>query len=191
LPTNRINYSTLAAVFPVFETIKGAFPQTEANGCLDVRIESEFHIYDDETSKRCLIQDNPEGVKHFTVKNDTEQPVCFLAIDKCLLMDSDPIQRCDCAVFDTQTFCFVEIKTVSSVSQRKNLRRKAKNQLKEAIAFFRQNVSFDEMRIEAYIALSTKSESRPMNRASLLEEIEEFDEIGVRLYHDNVKHFTP
>ena len=51
-------------------------------------------------------------------------------------------------------------------------------------------MTFDPVQIEAYVSLLTDLETRPLNRASLLEETEEFDEIGVTLFHDNRKYFT-
>lgn len=75
------------------------------------------------------------------------------------------------------------------MTQRKKLRREAKNQLKATVAFFRENATFTATQIEAYVSLLTDSQTRPLNRASLLEEIEEFDEIGVIIYHDNRKKF--
>lgn len=189
--TSRTNYSPLAVAYPVLDTIKDAFPQTGVKGCLQTLTDSEFHIHDHETEKRCYIQVDLEGVKHFTVRNTDSRSVHFLAIDKCLLMDDERRQRCDCAVFDNQTFCFIEIKTTSSMTQRKKLRREAKNQLKAAIAFFRNKVAFDSTQIEAYVCLLTDLETRPLNRASLVEETEEFDEIGVTLFHDNRKQFGP
>ena len=175
----------------MLDSIKAAFPRTEVKACLQTLTDSEFHIYDHETEKRCYVQVNLEGIKHFTVKNADKRSVHFLAIDKCLLMDDERTQRCDCAVFDDQTFCFIEIKTTSSMTQRKKLRREAKNQLKAAINFFRNKVAFDSIQIEAYVSLLTDLETRPLNRASLLEETEEFYEIDVTLFHDNIKQFGP
>jgi hypothetical protein len=173
----------------VINTIKLAFPQTEINGCLQTLTDAKFHIYDHETEKRCYVHTETEGIKHFTVENMDGRPVHFLAIDKCMLADDKLTQRCDCAIFDEQTFCFIEIKTTSSMTQRKKLRREAKNQLKAVIAYFRENNAFVPHSIEAYVSLLTDSQTRPLNRASLVEETEEFDEIGVTLFHDNRKRF--
>lgn len=73
----------------MLDAIKAAFPQTEVKVCLQTLTDSKFHIYDHETEKRCYIQVDPEGIKHFTVKNTDGRPVHFLAIDKCLLMDDE------------------------------------------------------------------------------------------------------
>ncbi|GAB4038503.1 hypothetical protein [Spirosoma jeollabukense] len=173
----------------MLDVLKFAFPQTETNNCIQTLTDVEFHIYDHETEKRCYIQNDPNGVKHFTVENGEGLSIHFLAVDKCLLMDEELTKRCDCAVFTEQTFCFIEIKTTSSMTQRKKLRRDAKNQLKAAISYFRDKMAFTSTQIEAYVCLLTDLETRPLNRASLIEETEEFAEIGVTLFHDNRKRF--
>lgn len=137
-------------MYSVINAIKEAFPQTETNNCLQTLTDTKFHIYDHETKKRCYVQNDPNGVKHFTVENADGRSIHFLAVDKCLLTDAELTQRCDCAVFDEQTFCFVEIKTTSSMTQRKKLRRDAKDQLKAAIAYFRNNVDYAAVQVEAY-----------------------------------------
>lgn len=200
LPTNRTNYLHLAVVLPVLNRIKTAFPKTEANTCLQTLADSEFYIYDHETEGKCYTHKDVVGIIHFTVENSSTNPVYFLAIDKCLLADNDRTKRCDCAVFDDQTFCFIEIKTTSSMTQRKKLRREAKNQLKIAISLFREHNVFTTEYLEAYVCLLTETKgedseldgirTRPLNRASLLEEAEEFDEIGVTLFHSNFKRFA-
>jgi hypothetical protein len=86
----------------------------------------EFCIYDS-NEKRCEIQIDPDGVKHFTIENPTGREIHFLAIDKCLFSDSDLVLRCDCAVFDIKTFCFVEIKVVDHAAKRSESYRKAKS----------------------------------------------------------------
>ncbi|QKZ13359.1 hypothetical protein [Spirosoma sp. KUDC1026] len=175
----------------MFDELQTAFPQIETGNCLQTLSIDEFHIYDHEVDKRCYIQYDPEGIKHFTVRNPTKREIHFLAIDKCLFSDGDSIQRCDCAVLDEQVFCFIEIKTTSSMSQRKMLRKKAKDQLKAVIHHFSQLIDFSDKQIEAYVCLLSEAEfsSRPLNRASLVEETEEFSELGVRLFHDNIKIF--
>ena len=190
-PTNKTNYAPLDVAYPVFDAIKNAFPQVEINDCLQTLTDAAFYIYDHETAKRCYVHNDPERVAHFTVIHENKRPVHFLAIDKCLLIDSDENPRCDCAIFDEETFCFIEIKTTSSGNERRRakFRRKAINQLKATIAFFRSHVAFDSTPIEAYITLLAESEGRPRNRTNLTAEIEEFDEIGVLLFYDDRRTF--
>jgi hypothetical protein len=188
---NKTNYTPLNVTYPVLDAIKIAFPQAEINDCLQTPPGATFHIYDHETAKRCYVHNDSEGIKHFTIINGDNRLIHFLAIDKCLLIDSDENPRCDCAVFDEQTFCFIEIKTTSSENERRRtkFRRKAINQLKATIAFFQGHVAFDSTQIEAYVTLLAESEGRPRNRTNLAAEIEEFDEIGVTLFYDNRKIF--
>lgn len=186
----------------MFSAINAAFPPTETNNCLQTITDSEFHIYDHETGRRCYLQHDPDGVKHFTVKNTVGYPVHFLAIDKCLLTDSELTQRCDCAVFDEQMFCFIEIKTTSSDNDRRiaKCRKKATDQLQATISYFRDKIGFETVQVEAYITLVTESSlegdqipeprSKPRVRANLTAKITEFDEMGVSLFYSNEKHFT-
>lgn len=197
---SKTNYSPLVVVYLVLDALKLAFPQAEIKECLQTTTDGEFYIYDHETEKRCYVHTDPDHVIHFTVKNKDEKTISFLAIDKCLLMDDDLTQRCDCAVFDEETFCLIEIKVTSSMTQRKKLRVKAKNQLKASADFFQSHMAFATKQIEAYVCLLTEvndsqsepdtSRTRPLNRASLVEETEEFNELGVSLFHDNRKEFT-
>lgn len=189
-------------MYSVINAIKEAFPQTETNNCLQTLTDTKFHIYDHETKKRCYVQNDPNGVKHFTVENADGRSIHFLAVDKCLLTDAELTQRCDCAVFDEQTFCFVEIKTTSSDNDRRKAkcRKKAFDQLKSTIVYFKEKINFDTTKIEAYITLITGNildedevielQPKPRVRANLIEKAAEFDEIGVALFFDKIKCFA-
>jgi hypothetical protein len=72
----------------VKQLIEKAFPQIIQNTCLEILTDTKFSIYDSE-SGRCFIQKENEGIIHFTVKNPKQKEVGFLAIDKCIFMDSD------------------------------------------------------------------------------------------------------
>ncbi len=74
---------------------------------------------------------------HFTVTNPLQKEVHFLAIDKCVLTDSDKT-HCDCAIFDNSQFLFVEISD-SKKLHRNAKRKKAKAQLSQTITHFREN----------------------------------------------------
>ena len=134
------------------------------------------------------------------------EAVHFLAIDKCLFMDDVQTQRCDCAVFDDLTFCFVEIKTTSSENDRRiaKCRKKASDQLLATILHFKNEMNLDGCQLEAYVTLVTESSTlarnideleeellpKPRARANLIEMVVKFDEIGVALYYDNKKRFA-
>ncbi|WP_421830769.1 hypothetical protein [Larkinella sp.] len=170
------------------EQIEQVFPQTVLNGCLETILDQEFGIYDSET-KRCYRQTNPDGIIHFIVENPAVKPIHFLAIDKCLFDDSDPIERCDFAVFDARTFVFVEIKETSKAGQRATYNQKAKSQLKSTILHFKNVLTFTVRHLEAYACVG-KTESRPARKASDLNDEFEFARLGATLYHGNRKRFT-
>ncbi|MGA0560747.1 hypothetical protein ACO2Q8_29040 [Larkinella sp. VNQ87] len=170
------------------EQLEQVIPKVSTNGCLEAISDLEFGIYDSET-KRSYRQTDPNGIIHFTVENPNRKEIHFLAIDKCLFDDSEPIERCDFAVFDNRTFAFVEIKETDSSIQRSAHNRKAKSQLKATIEFFQNSISFTVKHLEAYVCVGT-TESRPARRASDLNEILEFEQLGVALYHGNRKRFT-
>ena len=168
--------------------IKNAYPQIIQNSCLDILTDVEFSIYDSEIG-RCFIQKEEDSVIHFTVKNPNQKEIGFLAIDKCIFMDSDKIKRCDCAVFDNKTFCFIEIK---ETNQRKSENsRKAKEQLLITINEFKNKIDFSDKRLEAYVVvgLDFKKVSPASKSQDLLSTLK-FERLGVTLFHDgNEKKF--
>ncbi|AKD55928.1 hypothetical protein SD10_14485 [Spirosoma radiotolerans] len=125
----------------MIDTIRQTFPKIQENNCLQTLTDSEFCIYDTDKG-RCTIQSDLGGIKHFTIENPTQRNLHFLAIDKCLFLDSDGTQRCDCAVFDSKTFCFIEIKEVDHAARRAEQLRKAKEQLKTTILYFQEQLEF-------------------------------------------------
>ena len=173
----------------MLDRIKMAFPQTQENNCLQTLTDLEFHVFDTDV-KRCIVQTDPTGKHHFTVENPTEREIHFLAIDKCLFMDNiKGLKRCDFAVFDTKTFCFVEIKETGAAGQRSALTRDAKPQLKETIRLFREKLTFTTRFIEAHLCVGDRS-SRPARLTTDLSEQVEFAQLGAKLYRGNSKRFA-
>ncbi|GAB2543254.1 hypothetical protein [Spirosoma aerophilum] len=168
--------------------IQEAFPHIQAGTCLQTLTDTEFCIYDT-AQKRCEIQTDIDGLKHFTVENPTNRDIHFLAIDKCIFFDKDGIQRCDCAVFDSKTFCFIEIKEIDSAAKRSEHYRKAKDQLKTTIQHFQGQMEFTTKRIEAYACVG-RTIARPAKPAADLNDRLEFEELGAALYHGNIKRFA-
>ena len=171
----------------MLDAIQKSFPQTFANACLQTLTEVELHIYDTD-EKRCEIQTEPEGIVHFTVENPAAQDIHFLAIDKCLLFDNDEIQRCDCAIFNHKVFCFVEIKEVDHAARRADQNRKAKEQLKNTIRLFKEQLTFTTRHLEAYACVG-RTTPRPARLASDLNDRLEFEDLGATFYHGNIKRF--
>lgn len=168
--------------------IEKAYPQIVQNLCLEILSDSEFSIYDSEMG-RCFIQKEENGIIHFTVKNPQQKEIGFLAIDKCIFMDNDKIKRCDCAVFDNKTFCFIEIK---ETNQRKSENsRKAREQLLTTIKEFKDKIDFSDKRLEAYVVVGLDFKKiYPAAKSQDLLSTLQFERLGVTLFHDgNEKKF--
>lgn len=169
--------------------IKASFPVILTNDCLEISNLSQFGIYDCPISRKCKIQDNPSGLVQFTVFNPKQKKISFLKIDKCIFSDSSVLQRCDFAVFDSKTFCFVELKNSKKINKSQENRRKAKDQLINTIAHFKSKFEFSTKRIEAYVCLGV-TPPRPSEKAIDLATSAEFAEISVTLYFGNEKKFN-
>ena len=168
--------------------IEKAYPQTAQNSCLEILTGLEFSIYDSEIG-RCFIQKEEDEIIHFTIKNPNQKEIGFLAIDKCIFMDNDKIKRCDCAVFDNKTFCFIEIK---ETNQRKSEnRRKAKEQLLTTINEFKDKIDFSDKRLEAYVVVGLDFKKiSPASKSQDLLSTLKFERLGVTLFQDgNEKKF--
>jgi hypothetical protein len=169
--------------------IEKAYPQVIQNSCLEMLTDSEFSIYDSEMG-RCFIQKEEDEIVHFTVKNPKQKEIGFLAIDKCIFMDNDKIKRCDCAVFDNKTLCFIEIK--ETTHQRKSeYSRKAKEQLLATIVEFSSKIDFSGKRLEAYVVVGLDFKRiYPASKSQDLLSTLQFERLGVTLFHDgNEKKF--
>ena len=104
-------------------------------------------------------------------------------------MDYDNIERCDFAVFDNKTFCFIEIK--ETARRKSENSKKARSQLLRTIQEFIKLIDFGSIRLEAYVVVGLDfSEVKPASKAQDLATTLEFMEFGVTLFHDgNEKKF--
>lgn len=122
----------------------------------------------------------------FTVYNESETQITFLAIDKGIFTDSSVFRfkRCDFALFDQRRFCFIECK--DSVSkQRSKERNSAFEQLKETIQHFKQAINFDSYQLEAQVSLKAKKVF-PRQQCTRTDKVKEFeDELNVALFENN------
>lgn len=172
----------------MIDVIKATYPQTDTNGCLQTLTDKLFFVFDTE-QKRCIVHADTSSKKHFTVENPTGRNIHFLAIDKCLFSDEVRLKRCDFAVFDGKTFCFVEVKETAKDGQRSEYNREAKAQLKATILHFQEQLEFTTKRIEAYICVGDQS-PRPARRTNDISERFDFELLGVELYRGNIKRFA-
>ncbi len=171
------------------QSIENAFPQVATGRCLEVESAPGFELFDSAIPpQRCFIRRHHEQERHFLVRNPSQKPIHFLAIDKCMLND-DAETHCDCALFDEHTFCFIEIKDAGKGTRAKH-RHKAYQQLKSTILLFRNRAVFqDDATIEAIISFASKS-SYPVRTSSSNDAALMFEmECNARLLEGNEKIF--
>jgi hypothetical protein len=171
------------------QSIESAFPHVVTGRCLETESALGFELFDNPVPpQRCFIRRNHEQESHFLVRNPSQKPIHFLAIDKCMLND-DAETHCDCALFDEQTFCFIEMKDAGKRT-RKEHRRKAYQQLKATILLFRnREVLLDTTTIEAIISFASK-DSYPVRTSSSNDAALMFEmECNAKLMEGNEKIF--
>ena len=170
------------------DSIISSFSSCKQYDCIHTESSTTFKVADHE-DKCCYISKDSEltSLSYCTVINPTAKPIHFLAIDKCLLKESDD-KKCDCAIFDEKVFCFVEVKvTKRKKSVRKN---EAFEQLKTTITHFKEKLNFDSHKIEAWICFGShtgipKSSSTKMAKAKEL-----YDSCNAYLYEGNQIEFN-
>ncbi|MCY7352888.1 MAG: hypothetical protein LH606_19890 [Cytophagaceae bacterium] len=165
--------------------IEEAFPV--AFPCLETHNDTCFGVIDPLGNKKCFVSTSPDETAHFKVLNPSAKQIHFLAIDHCLASSSDP-QRCDFALFDEVTFCFVEIKETNRPQQRAKHRQRAKEQLLETIQWFQTKIDFSEKSVEAHLCVGRLS-PRPKLASQDAAAVLRFAILGVILYDDNEQTF--
>ena len=143
----------------------------------------------DEKNKKCRLKQNEDDEVHFTVLNPTQRDICFLAIDHCVFTKRDGFKKCDCAVFDKNTFCFIEIKD-STESSLSNRMKQGRDQLLSSIDKFAEQIDFENVRLEAYLCMGISDEINIPNLSSDLQKDLAFEMRNVELYRrTNKKEF--
>jgi hypothetical protein len=135
--------------------IETHFPIVLTNGCLQTVSEIEFGISEPEKDKggRSIIVEKAGA--DFEVDNPNQKDIVFWAIDECTLSSGDG-PKCDFAIFDDETFAFVEIKR-NSYKNRSKAKVKAVEQLSEILELSKGKLNFDEVKLLAIMALKFKS----------------------------------
>lgn len=180
----------------MYQDIILKFPKSIGAACVSDSNEIIQYIFED-TDKRCVVHYNEDDLVHFTVNNNNIQTIHFLAIDHCLYSSSLAQKRCDCAVFNDSTFCFIEIKRKSGKIG--HMFKEARAQLKAIIESFKQDFEkLQNYRLEAFASLGrgpvspelTQTGYRPTLRPSFQAAILRFElETGAVLYIDDQKIF--
>ncbi len=138
------------------ESIKEAFPDCSVNGCLEFLNATQFFVIE-VAGKSVVVKDGSRSeYPFFKVENLSERRIGFLAIDHCLLFNSDH-EKCDFALFNDFTFVFVEMKA-SKKKQGNTSRDKAYSQLLTTIeAFVAKKVTFGGRKLVACMCVGLKS----------------------------------
>lgn len=170
------------------EQIFTAFPKCQTDDCLEEYTNAIFWIEDPKEGGKCQVHVEENNQVDFKVINEDEKAIHFLAIDKCLLDDSDE-EKCDFALFDDDVFCFIEIKE-SKPRTRKLRRKKALSQLETTITLFQSKLDFTNYQLEANVCFSMGTKIFPQRNASSLANIKRFqDKYNTRLTEGNQNEF--
>ncbi len=112
--------------------IDNLFPN---NACVYTSNSSTIRLK--EIDKITQIIHDENNVEHFLISNDSNSRVKILIIDGCLQFI--PVQRkCDFAFWNTDYFCFVEIKVIK-LKNKKRYKKDIIEQLEETIQYFINN----------------------------------------------------
>lgn len=167
------------------QLVEEALPS--ASLCLETHADFYLGVFDPPGNARCIIVKNPSEKVHYKIRNPSAKEIHFLAIDHCMATSSDP-QRCDFAVFDEATFCFVEVKETNRPQQRAKHRQRAKAQLLETIGWFQSKIDFTGKTIEAHLCVGNLS-SRPKVTSRDVTAVLRFATLGVDLFEGNEQTF--
>ncbi len=118
--------------------------------CLESIEKKYFFIKDGDDQKPAFIVEN-NG--EFKVINNTSFPINFLKTDSCVSTSTDD-KRCDCAIYNDDTFCFIELKT-SKRTNWKSHRETAQKQLKATILDFENEDIIKNKKKEAYMCCNS------------------------------------
>ncbi|CAN5303710.1 hypothetical protein BH09BAC1_BH09BAC1_04400 [soil metagenome] len=171
----------------MYQDIILKFPTSIAAGYASDSEELRQYIFEN-AEKKCIVHYNKSDKYHFEIINAEQQTIHFVAIDNGIYPSSKKQKRCDCAVFNHSTICFIEIKrrtgTIGSILG------EAKKQLIETISSVK--LDFDKLEnyeLEAFASLGKGSYS-PSLQTSFQDAMLEFElETGAVLYIDDQKAF--
>lgn len=172
--------------------ITALYPHVLTNNCLEVRNDLELKIVEPHGNGKCQIN-NLSIDPNFLVRNPDSKDINFLAIDGCVFT-IEPHKRCDCAVYDDSTFCFVEIKdsdtTLVSLMTRQNHLTKAYQQLEVSINLFTSTMNFTGYNLEAIVSFREKPPIPAVAASDQYQIFHFFSSYNVSLSVTNVKTFS-
>ncbi|MDF1883321.1 hypothetical protein JHD49_05145 [Sulfurimonas sp. SAG-AH-194-C21] len=160
------------------------------NECLETVNKTHFYIQDGDDQKPAFIVEN-NG--EFEVTNNTSSPINFLKTDACVSSSNDN-KRCDCAIYNDDTFCFIELKS-SKRTNWKSHRETAEKQLKATILDFKNEDIAKNKTLEAYMCCTScdiDGNRTRILRASNSSDVQIYfkDILKTRLYCGTKKEFN-
>lgn len=111
--------------------------------CIETSEETNLYIVDNDENHRSefIAQEDPDE-KHFHAINKENKKIFLLSIDHALI-DSHKGGIADCALFDTDLFCFIEFKSNAEGNNLKAIKRnykKAISQLESTLDLFKTEI---------------------------------------------------
>ena len=160
------------------------------NSCIESIVKKHFFIED-------IKDKEPAEIKYtdgeFEVINHTNSPIDFLKIDSCIYSSGDTT-RSDCAVYDNDTFCFIELKCIKPKNFAKK-RREAEDQLEATIRDFKDKEIIKGKNLEAYVCsnciikVNAKYESITKQPRNKDQETNFLFNLKTKLYYATKKEF--
>lgn len=135
-----------------------------------------------------------EGNGEFEVINNTSEPIYFLKTDSCVY-DSSDTTRCDCAIYNDNTFSFIELKCIKPKNFNKK-RKEAENQLEATIQDFSNSEVIQDKILEAFVCsncqIKTDGNFEPITKKprNSNKESHFLLNLKTRLYYDTKKEFN-
>lgn len=140
----------------ILARLRSYFQQLKIDQCLDKRSDTILVICEtgiDNTPCHFGQLTN----KGFRIENPDQLEIHLLKVDHCLLTNIEQnLKKCDCIIFDSRFFCFVELK-LNTTRQLSEAIKEAIIQLEATIRYLEQELQADEQFFgfirEAYIAM--------------------------------------
>ena len=151
--------------------------------------DSEFEIYECEESNRAKIKNINStdcNIDTFKCRNNSNESIIFVIVDKCQFSDSDRFEKCDFLLMNSKEISFVELKIDVKPKNRKRHRDKAISQLKSTLERLSDLSEYKDK--SCYICFGQTVTKAP-NASLKSKEIQFYNETGAKLYIECNKIF--
>jgi hypothetical protein len=172
------------------KSLKLSFSKINDNHCLETKADKLFYVHDCPHTKKSIISLEKPAEHHFKVINKKAQSLRFLGIDHCMFFDGD-FKKCDFALYDNATFCFVELKEVKKDDHqmRRAAKKKAEQQLLSVIELFQNTLDFSKTNLEAYLCVGFQR-TRPSFLSKSQRAMKDFVRLKTKLFDGCEREFS-